>query len=279
MSSASISSWSTSGTGSCQSCGSAGTSAPRYRATGPMSRCVSLYQAFAKASASSSGFSMKRFAMAAYAGVHPQGEIGRQHHGSVRLRRIVGIRHRADARAVLRGPLRRAGGALHLLPLVAVQVLQEVVVPLHRVGRPGALDATGDGIGALARAVAGLPAEALLLQVGALRLGTHVAARVGGAVRLAEGVPADDERDRLLVVHRHAPEGLADVPRRRDGIRLAVGPFGIHVDEAHLHRAEGLVGVRGRRCSARPRARCPRHPSRCPRAPTHPRGLRRSPSS
>ena len=57
---------------------------------------------------------------------------------------------------------------------------------------------------------------------------------------LAERVPAGDERHRLLVVHRHAAEGLANVPRGGDGIRVAVRPFRIHVDEAHLHGAEGI---------------------------------------
>ena len=52
-----ISSWSTAGTGSCQISGSAGTSGPRYRERGPMSRCVSLNHARAKASANSSGCS------------------------------------------------------------------------------------------------------------------------------------------------------------------------------------------------------------------------------
>ena len=45
---------------------------------------------------------------------------------------------------------------------------------------------------------------------------------VAGAVGLAEGVAAGDERDGLLVVHRHAREGLADVPGRGERIRLAV---------------------------------------------------------
>jgi len=60
MSSSPIRSWSTAGTGSCHSCGS-GTHGPRKRETGPMSRCSSLYQALAKASANWSGFSWKRF--------------------------------------------------------------------------------------------------------------------------------------------------------------------------------------------------------------------------
>ena len=60
MSSSPISSWSTAGTGSCQISSSSGTSGPRYRAMGPMSRWVSLNHARAKASANSSGFSWKR---------------------------------------------------------------------------------------------------------------------------------------------------------------------------------------------------------------------------
>ncbi len=62
--------------------------------------------------------------------------------------------------------------------------------------------------------------------------------RADRAVRLAEGVAADDQRCRLLVVHRHPAERLADVVRRLERIRLAVGPLGVDVDEPHLHGAE-----------------------------------------
>ena len=55
---------------------------------------------------------------------------------------------------------------------------------------------------------------------------------------LAERVAAGDQRHRLLVVHRHAREGLANVARRRQRIGIAVGPFGIDVDQAHLHGAQ-----------------------------------------
>ena len=48
---------------------------------------------------------------------------------------------------------------------------------------------------------------------------------------------AGDQRHGLFVVHRHAPKGLADVARRGEGIRFAVGAFGVHVDEPHLHGA------------------------------------------
>ncbi len=60
MSSPSINGWSTAGTGSCQTSSSAGTSGPRWRERGPMSRWVILNQARAKASANASGSAWKR---------------------------------------------------------------------------------------------------------------------------------------------------------------------------------------------------------------------------
>ena len=73
---------------------------------------------------------------------------------------------------------------------------------------------------------------------------------------LAEGVAAGDQRDGLLVVHRHAGEGLADVAGRGDGIGLAVRPFRIDVDEAHLHGAEriGELALAAVALVAQPRA-------------------------
>src|SRR5512139_1018364 len=61
------------------------------------------------------------------------------------------------------------------------------------------------------------------------------------AVGLAERVTARYERNRLLVVHRHASEDLADIPRRSDRVRVAVGAFRGHIDQAHLNGAEGLL--------------------------------------
>src|SRR5205807_10155798 len=48
----------------------------------------------------------------------------------------------------------------------------------------------------------------------------------------------DDERRRLLVVHRHAGKGLADVLGRGQGIRIAVGTLRVDIDQAHLNRPE-----------------------------------------
>ena len=121
--------------------------------------------------------------------------------------------------------------------------------PLGRRARPGDLEAAGDGVAALAGAVGAVPAEALLLEGSRLRLGADVVGRTG-AVRLAERVPAGDERDGLLVVHRHPAERLADVARGGQRVGVAVRALRVHVDEAHLHGAERAGRARGRRCVA-----------------------------
>ena len=95
--------------------------------------------------------------------IEAQREVGGQHRRGDALRRIVGMRHRAGARPVLRLPLMRAGRALRQLPVVAEQVLEEVVAPLRRRGGPGDFQAAGDGVAAQARAEAARPAEALRL--------------------------------------------------------------------------------------------------------------------
>ena len=61
---------------------------------------------------------------------------------------------------------------------------------------------------------------------------------VTGTVALAEGVAPGDERHRLLVVHRHPAERLADVASGGERVRVAVGALRVHVDQAHLHGAE-----------------------------------------
>ena len=58
---------------------------------------------------------------------------------------------------------------------------------------------------------------------------------------LAEGVTASNQRDRFFVIHRHACEGFANIPRRSDRIRVAVRPFRIHVDQAHLNGGERII--------------------------------------
>ncbi len=149
------------------------------------------------------------------------------------------VHHGGRGGRIRRDPLPRPRRALHLLPFVAEEGLEETVVPGHRGGRPGAFQPAGDGVAAYSGAEAVPPAEALLLQRRALGLGADVRFE-RRTVGLAERVPAGDERDRLLVVHGHAPERLADVPGSGERVRVAVRPLRVHVDQAHLDGAEGF---------------------------------------
>jgi hypothetical protein len=94
-----------------------------------------------------------------------------------------------------------------------------------RVRLPGAFDAAGGGVHALAGAEGVLPAQAHFFD-GALRVRADQR-RVARAVRLAEGVAAGDERDGFFVVHRHAGEGLAHIAARSHRVGVAVGPSGL----------------------------------------------------
>src|SRR5258708_11962479 len=117
------------------------------------------------------------------------------------LRLVVGVRDRGSV--AFRLPLLRTGWALRQLPFVVEKVVEEVVAPLRRRLRPSDFGAAGDGVRPEARTMLAFPAEALILDEGAFRLRAEQR-RIAGAVGLAEGVTAGNQRDGLLVVHGHA---------------------------------------------------------------------------
>src|SRR5262245_40492887 len=97
------------------------------------------------------------------------------------------VRHRALGLGILGSPLVGAARTLGQHPLVTEQVLEVAVVPFHRVGGPGALQAAGDRMRASAGLESVAPAEPLLLEAAALGFGTAILSRRGSAMGLAEG--------------------------------------------------------------------------------------------
>ena len=240
-----------------------------------MSRCVSLNQARANASASSSGFSRKRREIFSYI-------------GSKRSERsvvsIVGGRRSESSAGPGTVPAPTPPFGCHWCAPAGLLVSSHswpnrfskkplphwVGVAVQVTSRPD-----GDRVLALAGAERVLPAEAHLLDRRALGLAADVLVGVGGAVGLAERVTAGDQRDGLLVVHRHAAERLADVAGGGERVRVAVRALRVDVDQAHLHGAERLLELAVARVALVARATRSPGPSRRPRrAPTR-RGARR----
>src|SRR5215469_15788444 len=176
--------------------------------------------------------------------VHPQSEIRREHNRGVPLLWIVGIRNRVGCGAVLGNPLVLTGRALAEFPLKAVEIFQKVVVPLYWVVSPRALQTAGERVGAFATAIGVSPSQALLFDWGRLRFAAYVAFRYR-TMSFSEGMPADNQRSSLHVVHRHPAEGLPDIKSRSHWIGLSLRAFRIDVNQSHLNRAERMVPLTG----------------------------------
>src|SRR5581483_1645289 len=163
----------------------------------------------------------------------------------VPLRGIVRIGNRPGTSALFWRPLVRAGRALRQLPFVVEQVTEEIVAPLRRRLCPGHFQAAADGVGALASSKRVLPAEPLLLDIAPLRFGSNILSGNRRTVSLAECVAAGNQRNRLLVMHRHTAKRFTDVPRGGDWIRFAIRPFRIYINQAHLDCAKraGQVAI------------------------------------
>ena len=240
-----------------------------------MSRCSSLYQALANASGELVGVAR---GTAGRSSRRPGPRAARGRWSASSAAPLAGVR-------AGRAPSPRASLATHWCAPAGLSVsshswpnrFSKKPLP-HLVGRarPGHLETAGDRVARPCRCRRCSSSRGPAARAGSPRARGRRSRAERGAVGLAEGVAAGDQRDGLLVVHRHPAERLADVAGRGERVGVAVGALGVDVDQAHLHGAERVRTARGRRCSARRRARCPRGPRRSPRAPRCPRGRSRS---
>jgi len=173
--------------------------------------------------------------------IHAHAEVCGQHGGLVTLSFVVRIRHQICRGTAFGNPLGGPCRALAHLPLKTKEVFEVVVAPLRGRRGPDALQSTGDGVGSCSSSKGVLPPCALLGDGGSSRLGPNVLAGVGCTVGLAKGVSPCDQGHGFLVVHRHATKRLADVAGRSHGIRIAIWPLRVHVNESHLHRSQGVL--------------------------------------
>ena len=242
-----------------------------------MSRWVSLNHARANASANSFGCSVEAPGDLLVGRIHPQREVRDQHGWRVTLRRVEGIRNRGGS--AFRLELIGAGRALAPAPIHGRTGFRRSWL-LHFVGVVHQVTSGPPVIVSFP-----MPVPKLLLQpkpcssMGAAAGSGPTSARIAGAVGLAEAVSAGDERNRLLVVHRHALEGLANVDGGGNRIRLEVRPIRIDVDEAHMHGSQRILEIADAAVALVAFEDQGTRPSPCPsrrsrQAPTH-RGARR----
>lgn len=107
---------------------------------------------------------------------------------------------------------------------------------------PDNFEATGDGVGSLARLVLVVPAKTLLLNGSCVGLVSDVVRR-GSAVGLAEGVATSNQSHSLLVIHGHAAEGSADIPASSDWVGHTIGSLRVDVDQAHVGGGQWIFKI------------------------------------
>src|SRR5580704_17585398 len=136
-----------------------------------------------------------------------------------------------------------AGRTLRQFPLIAEQVGEEVVAPLGRPRGPNHFQSASDSVATMTFAKFILPSKSLILDVGAFWFIAYILSGNTSAVRFAEGVTAGNQRNCFFVIHRHTGKSLSDVTCRSNRIGLSVRPFRIHIDQAHLHRAQRILKI------------------------------------
>ncbi len=87
-----------------------------------------------------------------------------------------------------------------------------------------------------------MPTQALRFNRGRFWLGANQL-RVASAVSLAKGMPASNQRHRLLIIHAHPTKGLAHIAARGYRVGGTVGAFRIDIDQPHLHGSQGVFEV------------------------------------
>ena len=60
---------------------------------------------------------------------------------------------------------------------------------------------------------------------------------------LTKGMTTADKRDSFFVIHCHAAECVANIVGRGLWVRVSVRPFGVHIDEAHLHGGQWIFEI------------------------------------
>ena len=227
MSRAPTRAWSTSGTGSCQRSASAGNVVAEVAGARPHVAMGELEPGLGGRRSSNSPGVVQEAARRSrgYAPVFLERQVRGQHDRRVPQGPRRGRRARCSRRARPSGSTGSRRRGFGSAPTRRRRGSAGTSSSSSWARGPGALQAAGDGVLRVALAALVGPAEALLLDPGGRRLRAHAVGGLVRAVDLAEGVAARSG-DGLLVVHGHAAEGLSNLHRGRERIRVPAGPSG-----------------------------------------------------
>ncbi len=174
--------------------------------------------------------------------IKTQGKVGCGHHRRVAFSRIVRILNSVRRCRICRNPLESAGRTFNDIPVIFEQSLQIAHIVFSWVWLPGTFQAAADRIAALAAPETALPAKTLLLDGRTLRFSTDMRSRPG-AMTLAEGMAAGNERNGLFVIHGHAGKSRADVTAGSNCVGHTVRAFRIYIDQAHLDCSQRVFKI------------------------------------
>ena len=174
--------------------------------------------------------------------IHTQCEVCCEHDRRMALACVVSIWHGLGGAGIGRDPLRGPRWAFGFDPFIAKQSIEIGIVPGCRCFRPSAFKAARDSMGPFAAFESVFPAKTQIFDGCGFGLGADKG-RVTCAVGFTKRVSTCDQGHRFFVVHRHARKGFTNINRGSQRIRIAVRPFGVNIDQAHLYRRQWVFQI------------------------------------
>ena len=120
-------------------------------------------------------------------------------------------------------------------------MIEIIVAPLRRGRRPRSFESAGDRADTVTLTERVFPAESLMFKTRACRFRADMFSRISRSVSFAEGVTTRNQRNRLFIIHRHSPESLANITRRRNRIGISHRSFRVHINQSHLNGGERIL--------------------------------------
>ena len=174
--------------------------------------------------------------------IHLKRQVRGRHHGRMPYFGVMGVLHGVLGSRVRGRPLIGTGRALGQFPIILKERFQVPHIPSGWFGLPGAFGTAADCMPGFSAAKLAFPAEPHLLDGGSFGLWPDQR-RIARTMALTKSMPACNQCNGFLIIHRHPGEGLTHINGRCHGIRYPVWPFRINIDQTHLHCRQGIFKI------------------------------------